>query len=231
MKIVFLGNSGFALEQGNDLLLIDCYNPEEHALLKPKALEAYRAVTVLISHRHGDHFGRRIHEVQPAAFVAGFDVPLSQAVKLRPGEKHSANGADITAYGSTDEGVSFHILWKGWSLFHAGDLNNWHWRDESEKAYADEAEANFLRELGLVQEGVQTPIDIAFFPVDARMGTDYYRGAVYFADALRPSRFVPMHFRKAFNPPKAFYEEMALLTELLTEPIEKGFAVVEKQAL
>jgi L-ascorbate metabolism protein UlaG (beta-lactamase superfamily) len=129
-------------------------------------------------------------------------------VFLSPGRSATAAGAAIKAYGSTDLGVSFHIATEGGvSIFHAGDLNFWHWADESTAAEVDEARAAFMRELALVKEGAGG-IDVALFPVDPRLRTDYWRGAVMFCEAVRPKFFIPMHFQGAFAHPQAFYDDM-----------------------
>ena len=218
MKITYLGNSGFALERDGGLLVIDCYDPGKHPILRPASLEAMRYVTALVSHAHGDHYSPDIWELPRARFAAGFDVPAPTGVpKLRPGQTVVPNDMKVTAYGSTDEGVSFHVEWAGVSLFHAGDLNDWHWRDEGGEEYAKKAEADFLKELNRIKQNVHH-LDIAFFPVDPRMGSDYYRGAILFCKALHPVRLMPMHFGRAFRPPEAFYQEVAPLTTLLLPP-------------
>ncbi|MEL7602952.1 MAG: MBL fold metallo-hydrolase [Bacillota bacterium] len=222
MKITYLGNSGFALERDGGILVIDCYNPAQHPLLSDVSLSTMRTVTALISHSHSDHYSPDIWKLKNARFAAGFDVPAPMGVpKMRPGQAVAPNSMQVTAYGSTDEGVSFHIVWDGVSIFHAGDLNDWHWRDEGGEAYARDAQARFLTELERIKAGVKN-IDLAFFPVDPRMGSDYYRGAILFCQELHPVRLMPMHFGKSFRPPQQFYEEIAPLTTLLEPPtVEK----------
>lgn len=218
MKITYLGNSGFALERDGGILVVDCYDPEKHTLLSDGSLAQMRYATALVSHVHRDHYSPEIWNLNGARFAAGFDVPAPVGVpKMRPGQTVAPNGMQVTAYGSTDEGVSFHIAWDGVSVFHAGDLNDWHWRDEGGDDYARTEEAKFLQELAKIRAGIQN-IDLAFFPVDPRMGSDYYRGAILFCKEMHPVRFMPMHFGKAFKPPQAFYEEIASLTTLLEPP-------------
>ena len=218
MKLTYLNNSGFALEKGNDLLIIDCFNPKAHPMLDAKTLSAKNSVTSLVSHSHSDHYSKDIWELPLAKFAVSFDVPkLKEAVALSPGEQAIVNGIELKAYGSTDEGISFHINWDGLSIFHAGDLNFWHWADESTKEYVLEAKAQFLEELSRIQAGVKA-LDLAFFPVDKRMGSDYYRGAVMFLEALKPKHFMPMHFGAEFNPPQRFFDEISTYTKLLFPP-------------
>ncbi len=50
----------------------------------------------------------------------------------------------VKAYGSTDTGVSYAItLTDGSVIFHAGDLNDWHWSEESTEREVAKAEERF----------------------------------------------------------------------------------------
>lgn len=222
MRITYLSNSGFALENANELLVFDCHNPKKQAALDANLLQAKKSVTAFISHIHGDHYSTDIWGLPNTRFIAGFDVPVPSPVSalctnLRPGEQATVNGLHITAYGSTDEGVSFYVQWGETTVFHAGDLNDWHWRDEGGEDYAHKQELLFMQELERIQQNEQPPV-LAFFPVDPRMGTDYYRGAILFAQAMRPKYFMPMHFGRQFAPPPSFFEQIAPYTTLLTPP-------------
>ena len=47
-------------------------------------------------------------------------------------------GAEIRTLRSTDEGVAFVVHYAGKTIYHAGDLNWWHWEGEpDEKKYRD----------------------------------------------------------------------------------------------
>ena len=93
----------------------------------------------------------------------------------------------------TDSGISFLIEAEGKRLFHAGDLNNWHWKDESTPEEVAEAEQNYLKELGDLAKATDK-LDATMFPVDPRIGTDFMRGAQQFVDHIKTNIFVPMHF-------------------------------------
>ena len=82
---------------------------------------------------------------------------------------------------------------EGKRLFHAGDLNNWHWKDESTPEEVAEAEQNYLKELGDLAKATDK-LDATMFPVDPRIGTDFMRGAQQFVDHIKTNIFVPMHF-------------------------------------
>lgn len=83
---------------------------------------------------------------------------------------------------------------QGLCLFHAGDFNLWHWREESTPQEIQEAYALYEAVLQpLLPYGDH--IDIAFFPVDPRMGKTTMEGALDFAAKLRPRLTVPMHMQ------------------------------------
>lgn len=220
MEIHYLGNSGFAIKHNDVLAIIDCYNASRmQNTLKP-LIQAARTVISLSSHAHFDHYNKGIlkwKEWGNVSYVLGFDIPLFEgAQSIHPGQTLNISGIKITAFNSTDAGVCFLIVWDGKSLFHAGDLNNWHWSEESTQAEIKTAERDFLNVLGDIQH-LNGQIDIAMFPVDPRMGADYYKGAVQFIQAFRPKAFIPMHFGAKFDAPAEFYTQINNLTTVQTQ--------------
>ena len=216
MRIQYLGNSGFCIRDDQDLIIVDCYNPEHHKYLEPE-IAAAEHVTVLVSHSHRDHYSpsvrmwRRLGNVQ---LVFSDDIPpASGVIPIHSGESLCVNHLEIYAFDSTDAGVSFLIVRKGKRLFHAGDLNYWHWQEESSPEEIEEAQEAFLLALAQLGDGVLES-DVAFFPADPRMGCDYYRGAVQFVQAMRPKVFIPMHYGAVFAPPPAFLEEIKPYTQI-----------------
>ena len=111
----------------------------------------------------------------------------------------------IEAFGSTDVGISFLIDLQGVRLFHAGDLNNWHWSEESTPQEIRKAEGDFLAEVKCLQQTAPS-VDVAMFPVDNRIGKDYMRGAEQFVERIKTTIFVPMHFSEEYKGGNAFRE-------------------------
>jgi L-ascorbate metabolism protein UlaG (beta-lactamase superfamily) len=225
MEFCYLENSGFLLRHGRDWLLIDCIKKPPEKIMA--VLDKGGQGAALVSHFHGDHFNPWIFELKERwpgiQYLLSSDIRLHHSGSIPPeasvrylekGQSQVVNEIQVTAWGSTDEGISFQFNWGDRAIFHAGDLNCWHWKDESTQEAAQEAMDWFERELEEIARGVP-PLDAAFFPVDPRMGTDYYRGAVRFAQVLRPKVFVPMHFGPRLNPPQTFYEEMRPLTQVV----------------
>ena len=92
---------------------------------------------------------------------------------------------------------------QGRRLFHAGDLNNWHWSEESTPQEIRKAEGDFLAEVRELQQTAPA-VDVVMFPVDSRIGKDYMRGAEQFVERIKITIFVPMHFSEDYQGGNAF---------------------------
>ena len=190
IAVDYLGGSGFLVTIGETALLFDAseHGPDKRILPEKSALADFKKLYVFISHRHSDHFSETVYDLcgEDAVYVVGFDVPQPhRGVRMNPGEERGFGAVDVKAFGSTDEGVSFLVTYAGVKIFHAGDLNLWHWRDESaERAFYD-----------CVEPIPREEIDLAFFPVDPRQGSMYDAGAGYFVMTVKPRIMIPMHFQ------------------------------------
>lgn len=111
----------------------------------------------------------------------------------------------VRAYPSTDIGNSYLVETQGerhCRIFHAGDLNAWIWKDESSEQEVAEAISDYRRALkpirlyldDNIRNSCDVDIDYAFFPVDSRIGTDYFTGAAIFLQEFNVGHFFPMHF-------------------------------------
>lgn len=220
MKITYLHNSAFALEWSDHFVVIDYFKHTpgssiRDGVLRPHDFLKYPRVSVLATHGHGDHFNPVVltwEQHRPIDYVFGYD--LQKKVKhqtaqfMRPGDNIQLGDLSVTAFGSTDEGVSFHLRKGNLSLFHAGDLNNWHWQEESTAQEIAKAEVDYLRELRVVTLHA-LPLDVAFFPIDPRMKTDIHKGALQFVQQARPTRIIPMHFGQFFPFTDKIREDLA----------------------
>ena len=120
------------------------------------------------------------------------------AIYLKKGDAYQDELLTIKAFGSTDVGISFLIETEGRRIFHAGDLNNWHWSEESTEEEIRKANGDFLAEVKYLKEKAPD-IDLVLFPVDRRMGKDYMKGAKQFIEQIKTTIFVPMHFSEDYE--------------------------------
>lgn len=180
----YLRHSGFAVRTAAHQLLFDYIGGP---FVRDPALPAI----ALASHVHGDHYSPEIAALAGDVVLGEGIPPLPGARVLRPGDAVEIGGARIRAFGSTDCGVSFLVASGGLSIFHAGDLNFWHWRAESTAAEVREALDAFNAVLDSL-DGI--PVDLAFFPVDDRLGAGHDEGADMYIARIRPRALIPMHW-------------------------------------
>lgn len=205
----YLDHSGFAVEVGDTMLIFDYYNDEgeprslEGGVVTADELARYARVAVFVSHSHSDHFNPVIFQwtssrLRPEFFLS-FEVPDGYpGHRLSPGDTVEESGMTVRAFGSTDLGVSFLVEYEGLRIFHAGDLNWWHWREESTPREIEESETAFREAMAPIEAAAkEKPFDIAFFPLDPRQKSFFDAGANYFLLAVKPRIFVPMHAMNA----------------------------------
>jgi L-ascorbate metabolism protein UlaG (beta-lactamase superfamily) len=212
MQLTYLFHSGFMLEGEHFVLLFD-YWKDPRKITETKFLSSSKKQYVLSSHVHHDHFSKQIltwkKQKPELQLILSDDILLageaaeSDALFMSPYQTYTDDKLTVRSFGSTDEGLSFVIEAEGKTILHAGDLNNWHWQDEGNAEYSETMEKDYLRKLVLIQEAYPS-LDVAIFPVDKRLGSDYYRGAQQLVEAIKVSYFVPMHFEPDYEGAYAF---------------------------
>lgn len=211
MKLIYIYHSGFILQGKYFVVVIDYYREgkTENKKLISELLNHYPGrLYVLVSHAHPDHYNPEIlqwAEQRPDLqyiFSEDVKVPIhslpSHCAFMKKSDSWNDELLKVKAYGSTDVGISFLIEGGGKRIFHAGDLNNWHWAEESTATEVQEYENHFLQELELLARDTKE-LDLALFPVDPRLGKDYMRGARQFIDRIHPLCFAPMHFWEKYD--------------------------------
>ena len=200
-EITHYYHSGFSVGCDDTLLVFDYWRGEEGELtedmqLTPEDIRGFAHVVVFISHEHPDHLDPVVfswREFTDVSYVVSSDMPVGvRGKRMAPGDTYSpAEGVQITAFDSTDLGVSFLVDFRGVRFFHAGDLNFWHWREESTMKEIEEADAEFRKAVSPLS---RESVDVAFFPVDPRQGSMYEAGANYFILSVKPRVLIPMHY-------------------------------------
>lgn len=205
IQVTYLDHSGFALTTSDAILVFDYYRDPSHALHKILSHNESKPVIFFATHRHPDHYNPGIFEIaqdHERFYILSNDIKAQNipttanvqgmshgdAIEGIPGCKR------IKAYGSTDVGISFFVTTTdGTTVFHAGDLNLWHWKDQFTDRQIVRASDKFNSVLNQIKSEV-SEIDIAMFPVDPRQGTDFAEGAHRFLAAISVKNFFPMHF-------------------------------------
>ena len=207
MKLIYIFHSGFVIEGNGYSILIDYYKDtgktNREGFIHNELLKRSDRLYIMASHFHPDHFNPEIlkwkDERKNIIYVLSKDIlkhkraNKEDAIYIKKGDSYQDDHICIEAFGSTDSGDSFLINAHGKQIFHAGDLNNWHWQDESTPQEAAQSEKNYLKELEDIAKRTDH-LDLALFPVDPRIGTNFMRGAQQFVSQIKTDLFVPMHF-------------------------------------
>lgn len=220
LKLTYIWHSCFVAETPQWAAVFDFWKDplaeEGEIPLFLREIPEEKPLYVIVSHHHKDHFTRAVfdwqkvhprtryvishdversvrHFLRPDSMYRGFRPDPESVTVVRPGESWKDSLIEIRAFGSTDIGNSYLLTTSGKNIFHAGDLNAWVWKDESTEAEIAAAQRDFEAKIApLASLGVE--LDIAMFPVDSRIGRDYWEGAALFVRHLVVKRFFPMHF-------------------------------------
>lgn len=203
MKVTYLKHSGFMVESRNYIYLFDYIGGNID-----KAIKSDKKIYVMVSHIHDDHFSKIIFDIATkhdnVTYILSYDVVkkikknavLSKMVeqlniiRVQAHEKYKIDDIVVETLKSTDEGVAFIVSEKDGTIYHAGDLNWWHW-DGEPKSWNRNMEVNFKREIDSMKG---RKIDIAFVPLDPRQEEAYYMGMDYFIKNVGANEIYPMHF-------------------------------------
>ena len=201
LDITYYMHSGFSCAVGDTLLIFDYWQGEHGELrdnkrIRPDEFTKYKKVYVFISHSHPDHLDPVVYEwadLPNVEYIVSYELPEEcKGIRMEGGKMITlSEDISVTSFESTDLGIAFLVDIKGIHIFHAGDLNFWHWREESTAQEIEEAEAAFKEACKPI---IGKPIDVAFFPVDPRQGRLFDAGANYFALTVKPRLLIPMHF-------------------------------------
>ena len=195
----------------------------ESGVIDPAALKEDNVI-VFASHSHRDHYNSEIlgwKEIIPnIRLVLSDDIPIRQGdftpgeydttapaetgaglaamngiFMAGPGERISQPDFTVETLASNDEGVAFVADIDGLCIYHAGDLNWWHWQGEPDD-YNDGMANSYKAQISLLQG---KRIDLAFVPVDPRLEEQYAWGINHLMQAADVRWVIPMHFGKKIS--------------------------------
>lgn len=207
MKVTYLNHSGFFLETETAYFLFDYYKGTIPQMIEDKPL------VVFVSHSHGDHYNREIYHLlqqhPDTKYVLAKEIPIKkliaewkeQGINLEPqimsvgkNTTHNlvlsnGNSLEITTLKSTDAGVAYLLNYENQTIYHAGDLNLWYWEEET-RQYNENMTAAYLREMEKLKG---KHIDVAFVPMDPRLGEYAFDGLKIFLEYTDCVNVYPMH--------------------------------------
>ncbi|MGI6153899.1 MAG: MBL fold metallo-hydrolase [Christensenellaceae bacterium] len=236
VKITYLDQSGFYVAVNGLTLVFDYCNNSPVAgktglsggTIGSEDLRG-SSVYVFVSHAHGDHYNPVILSWQKLNdqihYILSGDVrPGKDALGVVPDKEYQTDDFILQTLKSTDEGVAFLLDINGYTIYHAGDLNWWHWEGEP-YPWNENMEKEYT---SIIDTLKGKTIDLAFVPVDPRLEKDCIRGLDYLMHTADVKTAIPMHFWS-----QAAYAEKAIRTfpqtkdyrDRVLAPMQRGQSV------
>ena len=198
MKITYIYHSCFLVETDS------CYYLFDYEKGNLPTMDIKKPMIVLSSHGHPDHYNSEIFAVLAALGMQTVYAVLSEDIEVpanvnvlqvSPGKEYCLwFGQKLSTFQSTDEGVSFLLEDGGKIIYHAGDLNDWVWEEESD-SYNAQMTIDYRKQINLLSEKLKyREIDAAFVVLDPRQEKDYDRGLCYFLEHIPVKKVYPMHY-------------------------------------
>ncbi|MEF9920297.1 MAG: MBL fold metallo-hydrolase [Erysipelotrichaceae bacterium] len=190
MKVIYFEHSGFCVEGETTGLIFD-YIKGDLSLLNEN-----KHYYVFVSHGHRDHFNKEIFtlfQTYKVTYILSDDCITNEDNVWMIGPNHflKVDDLEVTTLKSTDEGVAFFVKFEGHCIYHAGDLNDWCWLDESSDQENDEMRFAYQNEIDQLKD---ESIELAFVVVDPRLKQATIDGLHYFMQHVEVEYIAPMHF-------------------------------------
>ena len=199
MNITYIYHSGFLIETNVCYYLFDYYRKQ-----LPN-LDPEKPIFVFASHFHQDHYNKKVFTLLKQQGMKNIHAILSKDISKQ--NYPDVDGIQITrvtfhqhyelpyrtelqTLHSTDSGVAFFVTCPEGTIYHAGDLNDWVWKGESEQENR-QMTGSYRHEIQLL---TGKTIDVAFLPLDPRQEEYYAEGMRYFLEKIDVKAVYPMHY-------------------------------------
>ena len=218
MKVTYIHHSSFLVETERFYYLFD------YAKGNLPQLDLDKPIYVLASHGHYDHYQPEIFSLLKQLGMKEIVPILSDDIEIPDGldvlsvsygkEYILSDGLKLTTFESTDLGVAFLIEDEGQLIYHAGDLNDWVWDEESDQ-YNQQMTLDYHRQLHLLKDKLNgRSLDVAFVVLDPRQEKDYDRGLCAFLELISVQQVYPMHTWETPSIIDAFIKDHPQTTSL-----------------
>ena len=198
MNVTYIHHSGFLIETNRFYYLFDYESGDLPYLNTDKP------IYVLSSHSHQDHYNSHIFSLlknkgmKYIKAILSDDIEIPKDVDTLQVSPHNTYELDknlkLFTLKSTDLGVAFLIEDEELLIYHAGDLNDWIWEDESEE-YNQQMTTDYQHEIYILSKQLNNRIiDLAFVVLDPRQEKDYDKGICYYIENIETHIIYPMHY-------------------------------------
>ena len=215
--VYYIYHSAFVIELEKSILIFDFYKfPNNTKKEKEEFFNRFikrndKKVYIFSTHSHSDHFNKEIltwlEMNENIKYILSDDIRIYKNKNFyftKEDDSFELDNLKISTFGSTDLGSSFYINTENKNIFHSGDLHFWHWEDDTPKEEKTMYDA-YIFQLEKIKKFDR--IDIAFVPVDPRLGVNTLEGVELFYKILKPKIIIPMHFSDDYSQMKNFIEK------------------------
>lgn len=197
LRVHYIFHSGFLVETAASYYLFDYYQG------KLPCLSGAKPIVVFSSHCHQDHYNPQVFsilqdmgmenilavlakDISPRKYPRDIEVIRARGCQnyLLPG------GEKLETLISTDSGVAYLLTTDQGTIYHAGDLNDWTWKEENSRQNR-QMRGNYRHQIDSIKG---RHIDIAFLPLDPRQEENYADGILYFLNKTHTVLAYPMHY-------------------------------------
>ncbi len=212
MQVIFIHHSCFLVEVDDKVLIFDYFEGNKvngyTFTGKIPEYEPGTKIYMFASHSHKDHYDmdvlRWAEKYTNIKYIFSKDIRISpnflskhsidpkvreRVTFVSPDKKYKVDDLNIRTFRSTDAGVAFYVETNGASFFHAGDLADWKWEGAGDLTNGMQ-ERSYKSQ---IKHLAKLPINLAFVPMDPRMGIYQYDGFDYFLKQTDADLIFPMH--------------------------------------
>lgn len=221
LRVTYLYHSGFMVETNKTCLVFDYYTVDGKFDNIDISAFKNKNVFVFVSHSHQDHFDKRIFEWKDmnVRYIlsndCSYDKNIDNVTVVNANKGFIIDGIAIETLKSTDEGVAFIVHADGYTIYHAGDLNWWHWNEEGD-LFNNMIKSQYTSEIDKIK-GIN--VDVGFVPVDPRLEDKYILAIDYLMRSVNIRHIFPMHFWQDYKIYSALMDDER--TEDYRDKIEK----------
>lgn len=220
VELTHIFHSGFIFESDDIQMVFDYYKGDID-LNDKKTI-------VFVTHGHGDHYNRDIfkwqEDISDIKYLLSSDIEDAPSwdniYTMSPYEELDLEEVNISSFGSTDLGLSLAINYRDKNIFFAGDLNWWHWENDTVEEQKDE-EMQFKSEIEKIKKE-NTKFDIAFVPVDPRLKEVFSWAGECFIKEFSVNYFLPMHFGDKWDTARRFIHKIGDLDTKIVDINKEG---------
>lgn len=228
MQVIFLHHSSFLVEVDERVLIFDYFagdrvNGYSFTGRIPTYAEDTQ-ITVFASHSHADHYDldllRMAEHYPKLRYVFSGDIRISpnflskhgidpavreKVLFVKPNRTYEWDGLRIDTLRSTDAGVAYYVDAHGVSIFHAGDLGDWS-MDHAGDLINGKAHREYRHQ---IRKLARRPINLAFVPMDPRLGTHQADSLDYFLQVTDAEYVFPMHMWQDYSGIAAYKKRVS----------------------